>query len=1401
MRSIRIVRILCSTECRQASRGLTSRNRRLALLTVLLGAFVTLAFSSAASAAVTCPNSNPIVNENNCTGAGSTGWQVQNYSEDIGAYTTLTSYNVGTNVPIKIGTDLSGAQKVNLQVYRIGYYNGAGGRLVYSQSSVPVNNSFTCGAMDPNTGELSCANWAVSATVPSTSLPVSGIYEALLTDAGSGNIQNYVVFVVRNDSSTSDILYDLPSASYEAYNTWGCKSLYYDKCGGANTISGSDRAVQVSFDRPLDFGMMDANRFFGPDMETVQWLEQEGYNVSYTEDLQVDQNAASLLHHKIFLISGHSEYWSMAEYNNIMAARNAGVSVVSLSGNTGYWNTRYTDNYRTLVCYKTVQGPDTPNDPASLNSSGQVGPGDNPSLATTTRRDPGAIAGTAGAPAGGRIGPNTPENALLGSLYIGDNDSEYWGLTIPASDGFGNYSGNDLWRNSGVSTTTATTISNDIVGWEWDTIPSASSPLYAYAASVEPAGVQSIASTDISKTVADTPDSFIQDYGNVRATTVPPGQSPTSTATIYRAASGAYVFAAGTILWANGFDDPRIEQVTYNAMSDMGVQPATPLDITLDTGPARPWASFTATPNPVHFGNAVSLNASGTTDGTGATITSYQWDFNGNGTWVNNGTSTTVSHTWTTQGTYNVHLKVTDSLGRTSTTTRVLTVQGDPPPTPSLVVNPAKPVVGQTVTLDGSGSTGPVNPITDYKWDLTGSGTYSKDTGTTPTTTTSFSTAGFHTVGLQVTDSKGVTATTTVQVTVLGTGASSYEDAVNATPGLMHYFKLGESAGPTISDSSGGPSGTVAGGTFGQTGPIQGDPTTAIGFNGSTDFGQIPMNLSSTGTVTVEFWLKWNAYANDDALAMEFTPNFNNQTGGFLVDPDATDGTFSVAIGQGASRNIAAFARPTVGAWHYYAFVLDTTQAGATEITPYVDGQPVTYTKQGSSGTGAGNFANSALYLMSRDGSSLFGNGSLGQVAVYNSALNQQRIQDHFNSFGTNPRPKASFTISPSPAALNKTVTFNASSSSYSKGSIVKYEWDLNGTGTYTQTTTTPTITTTYSTEKTMTVGLRVTDSDFGTDYTTQTLFVGAAPPIASVKANPNPAIVNQNITFDATGSTVPNGSIADVKWDFDGSGTFATDTGTSLTTTHAFSTIGVHPVGLQLTSDGGKVTKTTINVVVLDTGVGDYEDGVLNTPGVMHYYKLGEKSGPSIADSAGNANGTVSGGTFGQTGPVANDPTTAVSFNGTSDSGAIPMDLSGSKTLTVEFWLKWNAYANNDALAMEFTPNFNNQNGGFLVDPNSSFGQFAVAIGNGNSRNIAAFARPSAGVWHHYAFVLDTTQVGATTITPYVDGQAVAYVNEGYGEREPATSPTPPCTSCRVAATPCSATGRWAMSPSTTAA
>jgi hypothetical protein len=89
------------------------------------------------------------------------------------------------------------------------------------------------------------------------------------------------------------------------------------------------------------------------------------------------------------------------------------------------------------------------------------------------------------------------------------------------------------------------------------------------------------------------------------------------------------------------------------------------------------------------------------------------------------------------------------------------------------------------------------------------------------------------------------------------------------------------------------------------------------------------------------------------------------------------------------------FTRPSAGVWHHYAFVLDATAPAATQITPYIDGQPVAYTK-GASGTGAGAFANSTLYFMSRAGAALFGAGDLDEVAIYNGALSPTTIANHY---------------------------------------------------------------------------------------------------------------------------------------------------------------------------------------------------------------------------------------------------------------------------------------------------------------------------------------------------------------------------------------------------------------------
>jgi Concanavalin A-like lectin/glucanases superfamily len=183
--------------------------------------------------------------------------------------------------------------------------------------------------------------------------------------------------------------------------------------------------------------------------------------------------------------------------------------------------------------------------------------------------------------------------------------------------------------------------------------------------------------------------------------------------------------------------------------------------------------------------------------------------------------------------------------------------------------------------------------------------------------------------------------------------AESYEQAVENTSGVSHFWPMGEASGSSFADVVGSADAGVSGGVaLGEPGGLVEDSSKSALFNGSSGAAQASVDLSGSGKLTVEFWMKWKAFADDDGLAMEFTPNFNEDTGGFLVDPNASVGTFGVGVGEGGSRNNVFFARPSAEQWHYYAFVIDTEGSGATEITPYVEGHVVSYTKA-ESGTGA----------------------------------------------------------------------------------------------------------------------------------------------------------------------------------------------------------------------------------------------------------------------------------------------------------------------------------------------------------------------------------------------------------------------------------------------------------------
>ena len=156
---------------------------------------------------------------------------------------------------------------------------------------------------------------------------------------------------------------------------------------------------------------------------------------------------------------------------------------------------------------------------------------------------------------------------------------------------------------------------------------------------------------------------------------------------------------------------------------------------------------------------------------------------------------------------------------------------------------------------------------------------------------------------------------------------------------------------------------------------VNGEVGSGAQFNGSNQALDAALDLSNTNIVTVSFWLNWAAFANNDQLAFEFTPNTNNYDGGFAVNPNssggggASSGYFSTTISDGSGDySIATFNRPSAAAWHFYSFTYNrSTTTHQVDQTMYVDG--VNQTAQfASSNAGLGNFANSTLYLMSRAG-------------------------------------------------------------------------------------------------------------------------------------------------------------------------------------------------------------------------------------------------------------------------------------------------------------------------------------------------------------------------------------------------------------------------------------------------
>ena len=411
----------------------------------------------------------------------------------IEGYCSANSIRAGEKLQIMVST--APASPFKLEIFRTGYYNGDGGRLVRTYDALEGTQQ-----PDPPIGEnyLRECNWEPSVEFEIPEDWLSGVYLGKLTEETSG-VQSYVIFIVRDDRPC-DLLFQCSELTWTAYNRWPADYSIYTKHEGMSSTSVPSGSV--SFDRPYALFTHPVNKhktsggsgeFLPWEFPLSFWLEQHGYDVSYISNIDTHADPAGLLRTKGFISVGHDEYWSLEMYDNVLKARDAGVSLAFLCANA-------------VLCVVPMlpSADGTPNRVIRREGwfFGEPSDADRERAKRRMSNQDGfkPVMGPAGAQLMGA--QTTPP-------VMGAGD---WTCALP-----------EHWLFEGTGMKKGDSIKG-IVGWEWHGAPAMNLP-----------GMQVVAE------------------GETRINGKKPGHY---TATIYDGPKGNIVFNSATIWWANGVSSP-----------------------------------------------------------------------------------------------------------------------------------------------------------------------------------------------------------------------------------------------------------------------------------------------------------------------------------------------------------------------------------------------------------------------------------------------------------------------------------------------------------------------------------------------------------------------------------------------------------------------------------------------------------------------------------------------------------------------------------------------------------------------------------------------------------------------------------------------------------------------------
>jgi PKD repeat protein len=489
-------------------------------------------------------------------------------------------------------------------------------------------------------------------------------------------------------------------------------------------------------------------------------------------------------------------------------------------------------------------------------------------------------------------------------------------------------------------------------------------------------------------------------------------------------------------------------KVSDMAAGDTGAIKAWGADIKPAVCTTEPVANFTASPSPAPPGSSVAFDASASVEPkAGETITKYEWDFDGDGTYDQTTSTPTTSHAYAARGQYNVGLRVTDSALESGTTTVPLIVTQ--PPTVSLGASPNPVQAGDPVTVTATASdpdTG--GSITKYEWDLNGDGSFETDTGAVSATSTTFPAEGTYTVRVRVTDSDGAKAVDTATITVDPPATTNQPPVASITvPGLA------VAGTPTTLDATAStdPDGSVTQYEWDFNGDGVYDQTTAQ--------PTVSHTFGAAGQVTVGLRVTDNGGSTDATTAK------------LDVVLAPSPGTISASLPNSVPLNTPITFTDTGAA--------DPNAGGS--ITKYEwDLGSGTFTSTGTTPSASHAYASNGVRTIRVRVTSAAGATAIATYTLV--ALNQ-------------PPVIGQLTASPNPAIVGQTVTLTVAASDPEGHGIARYDWDLDGNGGYeTPSGTSPTVSYAYPNAGPIPVGVRVTDSDGGQTTAIVALQINEAP-------------------------------------------------------------------------------------------------------------------------------------------------------------------------------------------------------------------------------------------------------------------------------------------------------------------